>query len=386
MSKAAYQSQSVASKDAVAITTKDIYKYIDLDSSYRNRVNYPNPNNFVVPISYPGRDSTAATAIDPIIDAIPYGLEGGVTQVSNDTSHIKLDANESSINNYYVNSILQISPNGSGTEYSKIIAYDGSTKIATLETALSVASVPGDAYYIRKTLPFFTGSVSNTITPTMTTISLNSAASSIDNIYTNSYLRVTTGANTGLVSRISNYSGSNRKVTLFTRMPNNFSVGDQIELLSYTRDNATSLLASGSVGNGGQSSYYELELLWISVPLASLSVGYGGNILNYPYIYVQLYNEGKGQSNQSLISNNPNSASALFKVPIGQIDSTSNFLTLSGQGIKQVVQYTPDQDLRFAITLPNGNILTYVQNDNFSPLSPNPIIQVNAVFGMRKIN
>src|SRR5690606_35801189 len=73
-----------------------VYKYLDIDSTYRNRNNYPNPNDFVIPITYPGRDSTAATAIDPVIDAIPYTgstdpTGANQTQVSASATSITLD-------------------------------------------------------------------------------------------------------------------------------------------------------------------------------------------------------------------------------------------------------------------------------------------------------
>jgi hypothetical protein len=89
------------------------YKYLDIDSTYRNRNNYPNPNDFVIPITYPGRDSTAATSIDPVVGAIPYTGSTdppgtNVTQVSSDTSHITLDPQEINIDNYYINSVLEI--------------------------------------------------------------------------------------------------------------------------------------------------------------------------------------------------------------------------------------------------------------------------------------
>lgn len=358
-------------------------KYIDLDSTYRNRNNYPNPNDFVIPINYPGRNSTASSAIDPILDAIPYSFAGGVVGNSPDANHITLDANETAYNNFYINSILDINPNSSGQQFVKIISYDGVTKIATLETPLTSVPMPGDTYYIRKTAPFFIGTVSNTLTPTNNTFSLNSSASLINDVYNDSYVRVLTGSNTGQVSRVMGYSGNNKKVTLFKTLPSTLAIGDAIELISYTRDNASTLLSAASISSAGQSAYYELELLWISIPNKILNVGYGGTINNYPYLYVQLYNEGKRQSNQVILSNNPNSTLALFKVPV-DCDGDP-FITLKHSGSRQVVRFEPDQDLRFTVTLPNGTPLSFADADSFSPLAPNPLVQVNALFGIKKI-
>ena len=60
-------------------------------------------------------------------------------------------------------------------------------------------------------------------------------------------------------------------------------------------------------------NYYEIKLEWISIPNKILEVSYGGNLSNYPYIYLELYNEGFINTITSLLSNNPNSALAIFK-------------------------------------------------------------------------
>lgn len=375
-------SMNISKKD----TNKDVYRYIDIDSTYRNRVNYPIASNFVIPINYAGRDSTAATSIDPIIDGIPYGLAGGVTQTSANVSSIMLGAGEISIDNYYINSILDISPNAGAQQFVKITGYNGTTKVVTLQSPLNSVPLPGTVYFIRKTAPFFVGTLTNATPITKNTFSLNTASSSIDNIYNNSFLRFLTGPNAGQVSRISSYTGSTRSVTLFTSLPNFPSNGDEIELLSYTRDNASTLLSSGSIQSNGQSSsYYELDLHWISLPNQTLNVGYGGVLPNYPYLYVQLYNEGKRESNQVLMSNNPNSVLAMFKVPVDDEHYDSSFLTLRSCRTKQTVRIDPDQDLRFCVTLPDGTPISYSLIDNFSPLAPNPSLQINALFSIKKV-
>lgn len=360
-------------------------KYLDIDSTYRNRKDYPNPNDFVIPITYPGRDSTAATAIDPVIDSIPYtgsinppGVN--VTGISTSPVLITLDVGESIIDNFYIDSFLQVSG-----EYRRIIKYNGTSKTATIESPFSVLPSNGTVYYTRRSIPFFTGSIVASPAPTINSFALNSLASSINGIYINSYVRFTSGPNTDLVFRIVSYDGSNRQVTVFGNIPVVPTVGTIVELVSFTRDNASTLLYSNTSGTSNQSGYYEIELLWISVPNQILGTGYGGTLDRYPYVYVRLFNEGNRLTNQSLFSNNPNSTLALFKVPVDQYFGNTSFITLTNAKTKQVIRFENNTDLRFTVTLPSGVTVKFSESDNFTPMSPDPFLQVNALFSIKRL-
>ena len=361
-------------------------KYLDIDSKYRNRNNYRNPADFVIPITYPGRDSTAATAIDPVIDAIPYtgstlAPGANTTQVSPDASNIVLDTNEIDVDNFYINSVLEISG-----EFRTITYYDGTTKTATVSVPFSSTPANGTVYYTRKIQPFYIGTVAASPAPTTVTFTLNSAASTINGIYVNSYVRFTSGVNFGLVFRIREYDGSTRVAVIAGTMPNIPGVGDTLELDSFSRDNASTLLYSGAGGSNVQNSYYEIEMMWISFPNQVLGTGYGGKLDNYPYIYVSLYDEGNRMTNQAMFSNNPNSPLALFKVPVNEYFGDTYFLTLKDCKMKQTIRFDPHSDLRFRITLPDGTTTQFAQNDTLSPNAPNPFLQINAMFSLKKMN
>ena len=125
-------------------------------------------------------------------------------------------------------------------------------------------------------------------------------------------------------------------------------------------------------------NYYEIKLEWISIPNKILEVSYGGNLSNYPYIYLELYNEGFINTITSLLSNNPNSALAIFKIPIDRYlyNIPKYFYTLKCNN-SQVVLIRPDQTMRFKLKLPNGDVLQDSTVDNISPSPPNPLLQVN---------
>ena len=359
-----------------------VYKYLDIDSTYRNRNNYPNPNNFVIPITYPGRSSNSSTAVDPIVDAIPFTAStnppgSNVTRDGSTTTSIVLGIGETTIDNFYVNTILEISG-----QFRTVSTYNGSTQIAVVTVPFSSAPIAGTVYYTRKTQPFFVGTVSASPTPTTTTFGLSGGSPSLIN---NSYVRFTSGINSGLVFLVASYNKTTNVVTLSSPMPNAPSAGNALELDSFTRDNASTLVYSGTVNNIGQNSYYEIELCWLSVPNLILGVGYGGELDRYPYIYVNLYNEGRRLYNQPMFSNNPNSTLALFKVPVNEYFGDTSFLTLKDSKTKQVVRFETNQDIRFTITLPDGTIVEYSEPDTLSPLEPNPFTQVNALFAVRKL-
>lgn len=368
-------------------TSGDSNIYFDLGSGNRNRFNYPNPNDFVVQLNFPGRDSTAATAIDPIVKGIPYtgsskAPGANLTGISTSSSMITLDSAEITTDNFYINSFLEIAG-----EFRLITSYNGTTKVAVVSPAFSSTPPAGSVYFTRNAIPFFIGTVAASPAPTSTTFSLDAGASNINNIYTNSYVRFTSGVNSGLVYRIASYVGGTRTITVGTTLFAIPTAGDTLELLPFSRDNASTLLYSGgSGGGGGANHYYEMELLWLSLPNQILSVGYGGTLDAYPYVYVSVFNEGNRLTNQALISNNPNSSAVLFKVPVDEYFGDTSFITLKNAKTKQTVRFDPYSDIRFTVSLPDGTPIQYSQKDNLSPNEPNPFLQVNCLIAIKKLN
>lgn len=389
MSSATDTSFSVLSSNKK--TDVPVYKYIDVDSTYRNRNNYPNPNDFVIPINFPGRNNSSFNPVDPVSDALPYtasSLPIGSNKTNPfgtlTTTNISLDLAETNIPNFYINSYLQLMTSNP-TTFTKIVSYDGITKIATVSPALPNPPVGNEIYYTRKVAPFYLGAV--LAGATTTTFQINPAGnpSNISGIYVNNYVRFTSGSNNGKTFLISAYNGSTKMITVSTPMSSAPGVGDTFELDTYSRDNASTLsINSNHPSTNTVNNYYELELLWLSMPNQLLNVGYGGTIDNYPYVYVEFYNEGKNQTNQIFFSNNPHTSKSIFKVPIDQYNGTTSFFTFVNCKTKHVIRIEPDQDLRFRITLPDGTIVQYNLPDTVSPNAPDPRIQVGALFAMRK--
>jgi hypothetical protein len=372
-----------------------VYKYLDIDSTYRNRSNYPDPSSFVVPIQFPGRGSTASTAIDPVVLAVPFTssttkVPGQLeTQTSLSNTVINLDPSEIEIDNYFINDIFQIYLDAQ-QQFVTITNYtydDSGNRYITVSPALTSTPPSGTVYYTRQGTPFLITTVASSPTPTTTTFGLNSPASEINNLYANSYVRFTSGNDINQIALITAYNGATLTVTLATPLTVAPSPGDALELDSFSYDNASTLLYAGGVSNNNsQTAFYEIELLWLSVPNMILNTGYGGTLDRYPYVYVSLYNAGYRLSNQVMFSNNPNSTQVMFKVPVDQYFGDTSFLTLNNAKTKQVVRFETNSDIQFTISLPNGETVSYSEADTVSPLAPNPLLQTNALFALRLVS
>ena len=147
-------------------------RYIHIDSAYRDRLTYPNIGDFVVETNAYTLNGPA-TAKDPILSAFPYEsnqLQGGST-----TTQIVLNVTSSNILNFYRGSYLEI-----GGVFSLITAYDGSSQIATVQTAFGGAPPALTLYSIRKELPAERSTTSNNATA-LNQVYLGAGSSSVDN-------------------------------------------------------------------------------------------------------------------------------------------------------------------------------------------------------------
>ena len=359
-----------------------IKKYIDIDSSFRNRSTYPLQSNFVIKFNNGGQRQTLDSSFDPISLAMPY--ETGTTGVLTvgTTGAVQLPTTSSSIDNFYIGDFVQIS-----FESRPIVGYTGSTFIASVDPFFS-SSVIGDTnskpYAIRRSLPMNTGTFQAGSTNSTLFLDSNSNSS-----FAGNFIRIRSGSSTNDIRPIKSFSatGTNRVATVAPGLGSSPILGDSYEILGFTVDNESPLIFSGT-SIFSQPVCYKIRLLSLSIPRQTLSVGYGGTIVNYPYLYVKFYNDNHMNSENILYSNNQASRQALIKVPMLLLNyNESSFIALSGaESEQQTVKFKPNDSLRFAVTLPNGEYLNFVQPDTSSPLLPNPLLQISALFEIERID
>lgn len=161
------------------------------------------------------------------------------------------------------------------------------------------------------------------------------------------------------------------------------------EIMNFSYDNFNPFVYTGSIVSQQEMVCYEIELLNVVLPNDTLTVGEGGRIAFYPYIYIELSNvssPGAGLKN-IIYSNNPNSTKVIFRAVI---DDTSDpiitaFTKLDGDGMVQTIKFKPNDNLFFSVRLGNGDVYNTVISDNLSPALPNPLAQISALFSLRRL-
>lgn len=399
-----YQSQNISTytQDKLNKIQLPIYKYLDIDSTYRNRIDYPDPNSFIVRNSNSSNvSSNNLVAFNLPVYSFPMsqlysgGIFNPLSLQSGGVNSLTLDSRETTnIPNFYAGYFFEaIAPNiavptlldYSNVEYATIASYNNTTQVIEFTSNLSgVGVLLGSNYIIRKNKPLYIGNISSVISSNTYTITLPSYGSipiDSNSVY---YLRIRNASNTSIINRIVQITISNTN-QIILNSPISMSVNDSVEIIGPGQNIITSLRYASGGSQSIQGGDYELELLWLSVPNQILDVGYGGTLDRYPYIYCSLYTGITNTTQQVLYSNNPYTSKVLFKVPVNEYFGDTSFITLKDSKAKQTVYFDPSQDLFFELSLPDGTVISFNEFDNMPPYPPNPFLQINLLVSMKKI-
>lgn len=398
---------------ATVSTSKSIFN-LDPSDTHNNLV------GSFLEVQYEKFPNTAASGV---LDVLP-------TAIPTTTTMTITGAGLSSIVGYYVGCTIHIIGVGAaGGESQVITAYDG-VGLVTVSPGFSVAPeaniAPLNTYRItcqqesRRVVKYVDYSGTAKVGSTLTTILFPSDASDISGFYNGLYIqrtaipeiRLITGYEvlrnnvTGLVKSrtatvtsfgfalpVTDFTISSGIVSPpFTRILFNQSLvptTQKVNLLPFSYDNLNPFVYSGSIVSQQEMVCYEIELLNLILPNATLDVGVGGQISYYPYVYVELQNvSGSGSHLKNIIySNNPNATSMLFRVSVDDVPNPSNssFIKIDGDGARQTIKFKPNDNLRFSVRLQNGEIFKTTLPEFFSPSQPNPRSQISAYFSIRRI-
>lgn len=298
--------------------------------------------------------------------------------------------------NYYVGMFLT---NVTTLETREILTYDGTTKSGTV-TINWGSGANGDTFGIRTVYLEHSYTVNPYVENSIfvahggvgtNTFQLAASASIVNDFYIGSTLiDITTGE-----SRIvSTYNGATRTGTVSVNwtagaIADVYIISSNYEVECFSRDNAYPLTYSGSEVSSQQMSCYEIKLLKLVLPNGTLSTGIGGRIAFFPYVYVQLQNvSAPGSGLQNIIySNNPHARKMLFRATVDDTQNPDNvpFAKLRGDGMTQTIKFKPNDVLRFGVYLPNGELFELMNTDTVSPTPPNPLLQISAAFGIKKL-
>lgn len=298
--------------------------------------------------------------------------------------------------NSYDNYILY---NETTNESTTITSYDGETHIACITPTLSTTGWTGtNSFSIREKLPCFSGT--GTVTNASTIILDPLASPSTSENAVGNFIRITEGSIPPIpvdginefnqIRKIVSYDEKTRTAGVspgFDPVPAVGPAVTEYEVLCFTRDNCVPFTYTGSLVSQQQMVCYEIELINIILPNILLTTG--GRIAFYPYVYVELQNlSASSAGNQNIIySNNPNATRMLFRAPIDDIPTPviSPFIKIDGDGMVQTVKFKPNDNLTFAVYLPNGLLFETELKDTVSPALPNPLVQISAMFSIRRL-
>ena len=388
-------------------------RYIELDSTFRNRKQYPNPSDFVVPYQISGSYNNCIEAFDPVCLSSPFETSSGAS-LSTTTTIVLPVLISSSTENFYINyciGLIDTSVVPFNIQYSKIVNYTGNSRTVTSQDQFTL---PLGVYYyvIRKQLPTdIPYSLSNTTQILQMTSIVNFTPSVITiqpsmNNYEGMMIRLISNSLTvDEYQIVSSYDPSTS--TIHTSRPFSlvFTTNDYYELLPFSRDNSKPLKYQGT-STMNQPVCYSVRLVNIAIPFiirsymdnngsefdekAIIDVANGGTIDQYPCFYVCLYSDIHRDNIQTIITNNPNTSYAVFRVPISSGDTPGPKKIMSQTNFTRcdmcpVIKLLPNDTFRMTVMLPNGEILSFRQKDNLSPKEPNYKLQISALFELNRM-
>ena len=165
------------------------------------------------------------------------------------------------------------------------------------------------------------------------------------------------------------------------------TVGTTFEILQFSHDNYHELDYPHSMVSQQQAHCYEISLITLTLPNVELLTGIGGKISEYPYVYVEFRSVTQGTSAYDFNSNNPIvSKNIMFRAPViyNYRPEIAKFVVLDGHGMCQILKFKPNDAFKFSVYLPNGELFT-TAGDYLPPSEPNPLLQVTACFGVKRI-
>ena len=171
---------------------------------------------------------------------------------------------------------------------------------------------------------------------------------------------------------------------LYSGFPVPIQYEQPVAILQFSYDNFTPFSFNGT--HMQEPICYEVEMVNCVLPNLTMNVGLGGQPAFYPEFYVELSTISNPSIN-TLYSNNPNSKRALFRAIVTDTarPTISPFVRLKTDGTKQIIKFNPRDVLHFKVTLPDGTLVSVNAMENFSPQQPNPLMQISALFSLKKV-
>lgn len=166
---------------------------------------------------------------------------------------------------------------------------------------------------------------------------------------------------------------------------------DNFLILPFFQEGVVPLNFTGTGLTNSQMSCYELSIVNLILPNIKIeSSAVGALVSSLPFVFVEISNETlpSGGNHDQLYSNNPFANKATFICSISDVNNPdiAKFIKINSDGAVQTVKFSPFDNLKFRISLPNGETFKTQQKDFFVPNISNPQLQITMLFRIRKID
>ena len=372
----AWMGQNISIAATVVSQTNDVVIVSAAANSFSQTPNYYQGAEFSMPPSLRIDGSkflSQSGALDYVqLNVSNSGVEAGdavtikITPIPN-TLFVPLGSNQT---NAYINQYLYNETQGQSVV---ITGYDS-------EMHMISAPIPGgwastDKYSIRQQLPtvgnFAIGAGNTTTALNLTGIGVN--------VNPGDFIRV---ISTGEVVKVTNFDTTTNIATVSPPL-SSFLPSTIVELLTQTSDNYRTLAYAGTTVGQHEQVAYTISLVSGTLPNILIKNGNGGYPVDYPFLYVELFDTNHPSQN-NLFSNN-HSAKSYFKVttPTGQLlNRNETFTKFTGDLNRKTIRFRPTSNFRIVWRLPNSEEIQFEEQDTQSPQAPRDSIQTSVQFNL----
>ena len=356
-------------------------RFIDLNSTFRDRQRFPKPCDFTMTFARKSGNEDSLTAVDGVSNGEPT-IQGEIKIATLGTNIVVSEPGTAGSlpDNFGVGCYIRLIDAKNNPELIKIVSFDNASSTFTLESNISITPVTGPGLwviYANKPL-VYTGECD--YKDNIVTLAVPFAT----DVFTGNYFRLQAD-DVGVRSRIIRSFSSPTTLDVFGLTGSDMSV--RYEIIAFNYDNDTSISYNGPLSNQTQRISYNVQLKNLTIPLAPLKNKRGGNIYDYPFVYVRFGNTD-AMVRDTLWTNNPNKnvRGSLFRVPVDSADeNNTNFCTFRCD-MEQVIKFKPADNMSFSVYLDDGTLLEFMDDDNLSPALPVPTLQVSAIFSITPIS
>lgn len=380
-----------------------ICRYLDITSERRDRTQYPSPFNFQVTCTNKTPTYDPKQIQDGYAASVPYNGEviyRDLTNILNTANTQVLSVTAQSVAGSYVGQYFDV-VNSTGLLLQRltVTAYNATTNVITVSpnfdsTAIPTGLTPYYAYF-RNGIPVTqyavgTGSTTSSIVVNQV---INNATDYIgmwlqsgqftpDELWDEpkKIINVIIGSTTTtfMLSASSHYAYDPQ--IFLSAAP---AVGSTFYILNVI-NNSQPLVYNGTIIGSQVPKCYNLDLCDMLISNSQVVYGHpGGAVSTYPYLYLEIQAESQ-KTNNVLVSNNPNSSKALFKIPTAS-DMITSFINLRSC-TSQTIKFKPDDTFSFRFLRPDGQELRWVTNDTQPPFAPDPTIQLSFTIRFCPVN